>query len=546
MNTRNAYRRQANSGQNRYRQAPVGMAQPATVSTPVAPISDAAVKNPVNEPIAEHTTTCTPVETPPTPDVHTACDTLPARACRHPLTNLQENAQLARCEEAIKGRFEAIVPMLKTLANLQHETNFIAQAQRIAQQELGCELPENLLKNAWISGLDMRSLYASCVFNALQTSVARFADNLRDQADNTVDAKSFFLDCGYHCVDITPCSDGRLKGLSKYILRLPLTALTIHNAYAGAMFNIEDNIKQWESVELSRFRAADPVPADAQTNYLKVVVYHHSSSDPSHQGCAAHGSNDLVAAEAGLERLHEFRDAIENTFCCGASIDILLIGVDTDTDAIRVHVPDSKGDISVHRFIDNAALYRDTLNLTADQARIAVYESVDKASAATGWAQGDGKPSEGMRKLIINLLTNNLSQIEYVGDLYEGRYPDIGHAEYYISVGDGFREVQLRNLAYYAHLDTVEEGAADLDIGIKIFTKLNLNNGLPIPVAIHYRYDSKVPGSRQRMVEKCRRIKAAVLNRYRDLAANNSIICQMSVQDRPLGSALEIINEESV
>ena len=151
-----------------------------------------------------------------------------------------------------------------------------------------------------------------------------------------------------------------------------------------------------------------------------------------------------------------------------------------------------------------------------------------------------------MRKLIINLLINNLSQIEYVGDLYEGRYPDIGHAEYYISVGDGFREVQLRNLAYYAHLDTVEEGAADLDIGIKIFTKLNLNNGLPIPVAIHYRYDSKVPGSRQRMVEKCRRIKAAVLSRYSDLAANNSIICQMSVQDRPLGSALEIINEESV
>ena len=545
MNTRNAYRRQASSGHSRYRQAPVGMAQPQAVTPPPA---TAPVVEPEAPAASEVSTETAPaIGQPPTPPVHTACDTLPARACRHPLTNLQENAQLARCEEAIKSRFEAIVPLLKTLANLQHEADFVSRAQQLAQQQLGCELPEKLLQNAWISGLDMQQLYAHCVFNALHTSVARFSDNLREQGENRLDAKSFFLDCGYHCVDITPCSDGRLKGLSKYILRLPLSALTVRNAYAGAMFNVEDNIRHWESVELSRFRAGEPVPADALTHYLKVVVYHHSSSDPSHQGCAAHGSNDLAAAEAGLARLQEFRDAIENSFCCGASIDILLIGVDTDTDAIRVHVPDSKGNISVHRFIDNARLYHDTLSLTADQARIAVYEAVDATTtAATGWAQGEGAPSEGMHKLIINLLINNLSQIEYVGDLYEGRYPDIGHAEYYISVGDGFEEVQLRNLAYYAHLDTVEEGAADLDIGIKIFTKLNLNNGLPVPVAIHYRYDSNVPGSRQRMVEKCRRVKAAVLNRYPQLAASGDIVCQMSVQDRPLGSALEIIDEESV
>lgn len=533
MNTRNAYRKRGNNGNSRYRQAPVGMAQRQIV----APQSDHTPAKAVSKPI--------PSAQPPATISPVACDTLPARSCRHPLTDLHANAQLARCEEAIKGRFDAIVPTLQQVSLLQHEKDFIAQAQILARNELGAELPKNLLERAWIDGLDMRALYGSSIFSALQNSVAQFAANLRSQTDDTVDTKSFFLDCGYHSVDITPCSDGRLKGLSKYILRLPLSAMTVRNAYAGALFNVETNIRHWESVELARFRTAMPVSADAGTRYLKVVVYHRSSSDPSHQGCAAHSSNDRVAAEAGLACLHEFREAIENSFCCGASVDILLVCVDTDTDAVRIHIPDSKGELNVFRYVDNTEIYNKTLNLSADSARIAVYDAVNKSSEAEGWAEGDGQPHEGMRKLIVNLLINNLSQIEYVGDLYEGRYPDLGHAERYISVGDGFQEVQLRNLAYYAHLHTVEEGAADLDIGIKIFTGLNIKKGLPVPIAIHYRYDSKVPGSRQRMAEKCSRVKAAILGRYKDLAAQNSLVCQMSLQDRPLGSALEIIDEAS-
>jgi hypothetical protein len=243
-----------------------------------------------------------------------------------------------------------------------------------------------------------------------------------------------------------------------------------------------------------------PTTADAPTRYLKVAVYHTSSSDPAHQGCAAHGSNEHKAVDAALERLVQFRQAIENAFCCGASTDILLIGVDTDTDAIRVHIPDANGDLSAYRLVDNAVLYRETLELDADQARLAVYEAIRKASAQGGWGGGQGEPHEGMRRLVANLLINNLSQIEYVNELHGGRYPDIGHAERYISVGDGFEEVQMRNLAYYAHLHTVEEGAADLDVGIKIFKGLNVKHGLPVPVAIHYRYDARVPGARERAV----------------------------------------------
>ncbi len=535
MNTRNTFRRRTANDSHRYKkQAPVGMAQPQAV-VPV-------IQTPKAMP--EQTWVDTPQAAVSTTVEAMACSSLPHQSCRHPLTDLRANAHLARCEEAIKSRFEAIVPALKKLANLQHEQEFISLAQGHAKQFLGHELPQRLLENAWLNGLDMRSLYAHCVFGALQNSVQQFSQNLRTQADETLDTQSFFLDCGFHCVDITPCSDGRLKGLSKYILRLPLSALTVRNAYAGALFNVEANIRHWETVELARFRTGLPVSADAGTHYLKVVVYHRSSSDPSHQGCAAHGSNDKVSAEAGLAKLHEFREAIQNSFCCGASVDILLIGVDTDTDSIRVHVPDSKGELDVYRYIDNARLYAETLNFNADQARLAVYDAVSKVSETEGWGAGEGEPEEGIRRLIVNLLINNLSQIEYVSDLYNGRYPDIGHAERYISVGDGFQEVQLRNLSYYAHLHTVEEGTADLDIGIKIFTGLNVSNGLPVPMAIHYRYDSKVPGSKQRMTDKCKRVKVAIEARYPRLASDNKLICQMSVQDLPLGSPLEIIHEE--
>jgi len=144
--------------------------------------------------------------------------------------------------------------------------------------------------------------------------------------------------------------------------------------------------------------------------------------------------------------------------------------------------------------------------------------------------------------LIATLLINNLSQIEYVCSNWGGRYPDIGHNERFISVGDGFEEFQLRNLAYFAHLHTVEEGAPDMDVGIKIFKKLNVHHGLPIPLAIHFRYDSRVPGGRERMAERCRRVKAAIESRYSELAAKGLLVSRMTVQDKRLGSPIELID----
>ena len=82
------------------------------------------------------------------------------------------------------------------------------------------------------------------------------------------------------------------------------------------------------------------------------------------------------------------------------STDILLIGVDTDTDSIKVHVPDANGDLSAYRYVDSMRLYEETTNVSADAARLAVYEAIRAASRKDGWGAGQGDPHEGMRRLI--------------------------------------------------------------------------------------------------------------------------------------------------
>ena len=439
----------------------------------------------------------------------------------------------------MKGRFDAIVPTLKAIAGLPQSEDYVARAQALAKDRLGFELPGRYLEDAWVAGADFKSLYAHGVFAALDAAGQQFAADLAQQIEVVQDTANFFIDCGFHAVDISPCADGRLKGLLRYILRLPLTSFSRRKAYAGALFDVETDVRHWVDTELRRFREGVPTTVDAGTRYLKIAVYHTSTSDPNHEGCAAHGSNEHKAIQAALERLLQFREAIENAFCCGASTDILLIGVDTDNDSIRVHVPDGEGDLSAHRFVDNARLYQETLALTENDARMAVYDAIRKASAVGGWGSGKGEPHDGMRRLIANLLINNLSQIDYVNEMYGGRYPDLGHAERFISVGDGFDEVQMRNLAYYAHLHTVEEGSADLDVGIKIFSKLNVQHGLPVPVAIHYRYEARVPGARERAETKAMRVKAAVEARYPQLMAQGMLRCRLSLQDLPAGSPVE-------
>jgi len=254
--------------------------------------------------------------------------------------------------------------------------------------------------------------------------------------------------------------------------------------------------------------------------------------DPTHAGCAAHGSDTRRAADAGLERLLGFQQAVQNSFCCGASIDLLLIGLDTDTDAIRVHVPDGSGGIDLDGHVDALELYGRTATLPVGEAASHIERRVREAGAGV---------TDGMAALITRLLINNLSQIEYVRRFHGEHYDDTGHAERFIGAGIGFEEVQLRNLTYFAYLETVEEAAPDLDVGVKIFTGLNVAHGLPIPVVVRYDYHGQVPGARERAIAHCHRVADALRARYPELAEQGLLHTLLGVRDCSAGGPIETL-----
>jgi carboxysome shell carbonic anhydrase len=228
-----------------------------------------------------------------------------------------------------------------------------------------------------------------------------------------------------------------------------------------------------------------------------------------------------------------FKLAIENSFCCGASIDLLLIGIDTDTDSMRVHVPDAQGSIHLDRYVDTLDVYKVTQYGSTDEGREFIANQVRSCSPEV---------MDGMLKFTARLIENNLSQIDYVRRYFGNAYPDTGHAERFIGAGVGFEEIQLRNLMYFAYLDTVEEAAPDLDVGIKIFTGLNVAHGLPVPVVVRFDYHGQVPGARQRAVLHCQRIADAMKSRYSDLAEQGLLHIMQVIRDCRADAGIEVLS----
>jgi carboxysome shell carbonic anhydrase len=454
----------------------------------------------------------------------------------HPLTDARGNLALQAYDADVKGSFDRIVPVLKHLSALQHEDDFVTRAQEIARRELGFDLPLPILETAWVSQLDMRTLFAWCVFQTYeQVSQGFFCrDPLQGQpgSPSAEEFNSFLLSCGFHLLDITPCADGRLAHAIAYALRLPFSSVR-RRPHAGALFDVENTVNRWVKTEHRRYREALPNPAHADTRYLKVVLYHFSSRDPAHEGCAAHGSNDELAASCGLSRLKDFQQAVENSFCCGASVDLLLMGIDTDTDAIRVHVPGMDGSTNLGRWIDAQEVYAATRHLGASEARQHIAALVAEAAASA--------PDPGMVTLVTRLLEHNMSQIDYVRRFHGGCYDDAGHAERFIGVGIGFKEIHLRNLTYFAYMDTVEEGAADLDVGVKIFKGLNVSRGLPVPVVVRFDYHGQVPGARERAVRHCQRVQEAIESRYPDLFQQGLLHALLTVRDQDRHTPAEAV-----
>ena len=147
----------------------------------------------------------------------------------------------------------------------------------------------------------------------------------------------------------------------------------------------------------------------------------------------------------------------------------------------------------------------------------------------------------GMARLIERLIVNNFSQIAYVGTYQGEHYDDIGHAERFIGAGVGFEEIQLRNLMYFAYLHTVEEATVDLDVGLKIFTGLNVRRGLPTPVVVRFDYHGQVPGARERAVGHCRRVTEALKTRYGELFGRGLLHILQVVRDCHADAPIEML-----
>jgi carboxysome shell carbonic anhydrase len=432
----------------------------------------------------------------------------------HPLADAAISQGLKRRAEAIESAFAAIEPTLRSLAPRQFDPGFPEAAADTLTRQLGVEVPTEALRAFWTDPLDMRGLHARCVLATFIRLAEQDVDRDLARFSEGESVETLIQRWGFHAIDISPCADGRLSGVVDYILRVPPNVVTARKSYAGAMFDIDESIRHWEGVELRRWREGLPNRADAATRYLKIGVYHFSASDPTHEGCAAHGSDDARAAGALLGHLEDLAEALRARHGPSANVAVLMVGVDTDTDAIRVHVPGPDGRMSIDRYVDNLALHGATLHLSRDAAKAAIREAV---AGAAGVAPDD-LATEGMRWFCGYLLKNNLGQVDAVRQWHGGAYADGGHTERLIVVGDAIDDVQLRNLAFQAQMDTIEEGAPDLFVGIAILGKRLEPLRLAVPVLAHVRYDPRVPRARDRARLRARRLRAAILASHPALA----------------------------
>ncbi|MEZ5094341.1 carboxysome shell carbonic anhydrase [Nocardioides sp.] len=437
-------------------------------------------------------------------------DRLRSRRGRPPLSEPALGAALTRRAADITTAFDRIEPVLRRLAPLQFDDGFAVRAQQEIAGFLGVTVPIERLEATWSSPLDLGLVHARCVLGTFCNLAEDEVDRSHARMEEGEDAEELIQRFGFHAVDITACADGRLGGLVDYILRVPPAVVVSRDSYAGSMFDVEAAVHQWEAVELRRWREGVPNAASAPTRYLKIGVYHVSSVDPQHEGCAAHGSDDTRAATELLGLLQDFRAAVERTHGGGAAVAVLLVGVDTDTDAIRVHVPDAAGRTDLHRFVSSADLY----DQTAGMAREAAKAHIRTVVAGAMGVDADDEATEGIRWLCGYLLKNNIGQVEAVRSR-GGTYADAGHGERLVVAGDAIDDVQLRNLAFQAQMTTLEEGADDLDVGMRILRRSHAPRGLAVPVLVHVAYDDRIPGARARAEARTRRLVRAVEDRYR-------------------------------
>jgi carboxysome shell carbonic anhydrase len=443
----------------------------------------------------------------------------------HPLAEPAISAALARRAEEIDRAFAAIEPVLVTLAPRQFEPGFAERAAAEIAGALGVGVEPARLEATWNRPLDMAALQASLVLRTFARLVERTAARppAVEEGEPVAEIVRRF---GFHGVDVSTCADGRLGGLLDHVLRVPPAIVVARKSFAGAMFDVEEAIARFERVELGRWREGRPNPASEPTRYLKLGVYHFSSLDPQHEGCAAHGSDERRAAAALLARLHDFAEAVARRHGEAARPAILLVGVDTDTDSIRVHVPDPAGKIDLDRYLSSAELHGATRELSREAAK----EEIRRRVAAAIGVAPDDPATEGMRWFCGYLLKNNIAQVEAVLGRFGGPYPDRGHEERLVVVGDPIDDVQLRNLAFQAQMRSIEEGEGDLAVGIRILGERLAPAGLAVPILVLRTFEGGLPGAADRAAERAQLMRRAVERRFSGTGSAPRILVEAAIR----------------
>ena len=429
----------------------------------------------------------------------------------HPLAEAALERALEDRRVRIQQAFEQVGSRLERLAHEAIHAASNAPALASIAADFGLEFDIEPPPFHWARPLPWGEIHAHAVLSVF----ARLAADLKAIAElrhtDGESVETLVQRFGFHAIDIAPCADGRLAGLTEHILRLPPGIVTARRSYAGAMFDVEEAIAAWCAVEIERRRRADE--SARRLRFLKIGVYHLSSSRPTHEGCAAHGSDDRRAISALIERLDDLRAAIETLH--GETIAVLLVGVDTDQDSIRVHVPDASGRISAERYVTSVDLWHVTRPLGREAAKLLIR---DRVAACAGVA-ADDHATEGMRWLCGYLLKNNIGQVEAVARQFGASYPELGHAERLIVAGDSIDQVQLRNLAFQTQFNTLEEGAGDIAVGLRLLGHTHAPRGLAVPILAHAGYDPRINGSRKRAAARALRLAHAIEARHGGQAA---------------------------
>ena len=80
-----------------------------------------------------------------------------------------------------------------------------------------------------------------------------------------------------------------------------------------------------------------------------------------------------------------------------------------------------------------------------------------------------------------------------------------------------------------------------MDVGVKIFTGLNVSQDLPIPVVIRFDYSGKVPGAKDRAAKDCYRVNNAISIRYKNLVDKGLLHTCLTIRDRDNIHSAQII-----